>query len=283
MRTSTVFLLTLLLGLGIAVLAPASAINPGPLVAGHAPLTGDCLACHLPLRGTPAARCTSCHATDSIGLTRRERPVGWEARPGLAGLHQSPGAARCLDCHTDHAGADPASATHRFVHADLPQATLDECGACHSASRPDDGTHARLTVECGACHGTEAWTPAEFDHARFAGEQGCPSCHRTDRPADDLHAGAAADCGSCHTTRAWTPAEFAHERYFVLDRDHNVKCVTCHEPADKYRTYTCYGCHEHTPRNMLAEHREEGIRNLADCVRCHRSADEHEGGRGERD
>jgi hypothetical protein len=59
-----------------------------------------------------------------------------------------------------------------------------------------------------------------------------------------------------------------------------VACVTCHDVASDYARYTCYGCHEHTPTNMAREHREEGIsaQELADCARCHRSADKHEGG-----
>lgn len=277
MRARTVFLLTLLLGTALAVLTPASALNPGPLVAGHATLAADCLGCHVPVQGTPAARCTACHAPDSIGRTREVRPAGWEPRPGLVGLHRSPGAADCLACHTDHAGADPAHATRPFAHDGLAAADRERCGSCHEASRPADATHERLTDECAACHTTEAWTPAQFDHQRFAGSRRCAACHDADRPDDGLHADAAANCADCHTTRAWSPADYAHERYFVLDRDHNARCATCHDQPGTYRTYTCYGCHEHTPRNILGEHREEGIRNLADCVRCHRSASEHEG------
>lgn len=46
--------------------------------------------------------------------------------------------------------------------------------------------------------------------------------------------------------------------------------------------YTCYGCHQHTPANIRGEHIEEGIRNFANCVDCHRSADEEDIGGGER-
>jgi hypothetical protein len=71
------------------------------------------------------------------------------------------------------------------------------------------------------------------------------------------------------------PATFDHDKYFVLDRDHNVKCVTCHERND-YSRYTCYGCHEHSPEKIRREHIEEGIRDFKNCVECHRSADEHD-------
>jgi hypothetical protein len=45
--------------------------------------------------------------------------------------------------------------------------------------------------------------------------------------------------------------------------------VTCHKAQD-YRAYTCYGCHEHTPANIRAEHQKEGIRDFENCVDCHR-------------
>ena len=65
---------------------------------------------------------------------------------------------------------------------------------------------------------------------------------------------------------------FDHDKSFLLDADHKVQCSTCHT-KNNYSTYTCYGCHEHTPDRIRAEHREEGIRDLDNCVRCHRSAE----------
>jgi hypothetical protein len=79
---------------------------------------------------------------------------------------------------------------------------------------------------------------------------------------------------------------------FLLDRDHYATCAACLVKND-YKKYTCYGCHEHTPAKIRAEHEEEGIRDFRDCVRCHRSAQEEprergreggrEGGRREKD
>jgi hypothetical protein len=69
------------------------------------------------------------------------------------------------------------------------------------------------------------------------------------------------------------PATFDHNKYFVLDRDHNTRCVTCHV-RNNYKNYTCYGCHEHSPSNIRREHIKEGIRDFNNCVKCHRSADE---------
>jgi mono/diheme cytochrome c family protein len=99
-----------------------------------------------------------------------------------------------------------------------------------------------------------------------------------------MHKQMTGNCAQCHTPQAWKPATFDHNKYFPLDKNHNATCVTCHT-SNNYKQYTCYGCHEHTPANMQAKHREEGVSDLDNCVRCHRSASgEHEGkGNGERD
>lgn len=55
----------------------------------------------------------------------------------------------------------------------------------------------------------------------------------------------------------------------MFDRHHRTTCDTCHRNGD-YSRYTCYGCHEHSPANVRAEHLKEGIRNFENCVECHR-------------
>ncbi len=35
------------------------------------------------------------------------------------------------------------------------------------------------------------------------------------------------------------------------------------------RTYTCYGCHFHTPQNVRREHEGQSAAALADCIKCH--------------
>lgn len=93
--------------------------------------------------------------------------------------------------------------------------------------------------------------------------------------------GLKLPCAQCHQPRAWKPATFDHARYFPLTGDHNVACVTCHL-GQNYRQYTCTGCHEHERNRMIAVHREEGIRNIDNCVRCHRGGTA-EGDEGERE
>ena len=236
MKSLTAFILTANLAV-IALLAfalPHQMISPGRLIDGHQQFANDCFACHAPLRGTPPAKCESCHEVDKIGLfTTRGEPI--LDRKSRTAFHRRLKEQNCVACHSDHQGVLKFRPQRHFAHALLDPATREQCDGCHR------------------------------------------------KPADTLHNKLSGNCSQCHTTEAWKPATFDHDRYFVLDRDHNVECATCHARND-YRSYTCYGCHEHSKTKMWYEHAEENIRNLDDCVRCHRSSSEHgEGGEhGER-
>lgn len=186
-------------------------------------------------------------------------------------------------------------------HAPLRGASAARCIACHvptdigirttkglPLAKPAAAFHAALQEpDCTACHSDHAASllsgrhPKSFDHGLLkpATASACATCHA--RPANALHRGVGDNCALCHRTSGWKPANFAHDRYFALDRDHNAACTTCHI-GSVFTRYTCYGCHEHQPAQIAAEHREEGIRDVADCARCHRSAQaEAEGREGE--
>lgn len=188
-------------------------------------------------------------------------------------------------------------------HAPFQGASSDRCTTCH---KPDEigrittkgqpvtkplttvPFHQKLAErDCVACHSDHAGVKRFRMQGRFKHDllqkttrEQCHTCHKA--PADELHRQISGNCGQCHTQERWTPANFDHDKYFVLDRDHNVKCATCHVRND-YSRYTCYGCHEHSPERIRREHIEEGIRDFSNCVECHRSSSEHEGrGGGER-
>lgn len=186
-------------------------------------------------------------------------------------------------------------------HRPLLGSSSEKCTNCHEPDRiglfttrgvPIEGKpvgfhQALLEQDCMACHTDHRGHGARRPFSTFSHEllepqtRGqCSGCHR--KPEDRVHRGLRENCSTCHSTRAWAPATFDHDRYFVLDRDHDVACNTCHV-EEGYEAYSCYGCHEHTPARIRAEHVEEGIRDFADCVECHRSADEPEKhGRGGR-
>lgn len=191
-------------------------------------------------------------------------------------------------------------------HTPLRGATADRCIACHAL--PDIGLrttqgaaivsakpvkvsfHQELSdPHCMACHNDHAGpkltqhSRKPFSHAmlRVAARDQCDTCHQA--PADTLHRQMSGNCAQCHQPQAWKPATFDHDKFFPLDKDHNATCVTCHVGSNCKR-YTCYGCHEHTPANMQAKHREEGVaESLDNCVRCHRDASGEVEGEGKRE
>jgi hypothetical protein len=165
---------------------------------------------------------------------------------------------RCIKCHvvadigrhTTKGVAIPADARHPPFHQGL---IAKNCTACHSDHPPPALASKRAVA---------------FDHALLdrQARARCGSCHEV--PANALHRGVTASCSECHRDTGWKPATFDHSRIFPLDADHNVACTTCHVGGD-YRRYTCYGCHEHERSRMLAVHREEGVRDIQNCARCH--------------
>lgn len=185
----------------------------------------------------------------------------------------------CFACHAPLFGA----ATERCTNCHKP----DEIGKLTTLQqvikKPLTSTpfHQKLLKQdCLACHSDHAGvkrfrTEGHFNHALLQADarKECQSCHKS--PVDSLHRQVSGNCSQCHTQQKWVPATFDHNKYFSLDRDHNVKCATCHVQND-YGRYTCYGCHEHSQEKIRREHIEEGIRDFKNCVECHRNADEHD-------
>lgn len=185
----------------------------------------------------------------------------------------------CFACHTPLLGSTASKCIE--CHA------VDDIGIVTTSGQPvtseskNVAFHQKLLEEdCVACHsdhsGVMAFRPINlFSHELLetAVSEQCDSCH--ENPGDKLHRKIEGNCSQCHTTEAWQPATFEHDEYFELDRDHDTDCVTCHTD-NNYSDYTCYGCHEHSRREVREEHREEGIRDFENCTECHRSADEDE-------
>ncbi len=281
-----VIVANLLVLVALAFVYPHLMVSPGPLVPGHAALATDCFACHTPLRGASADRCIACHALPGIGVrTTKGLAIRVVSNPGVAPLkrsfHQELTEQNCMACHSDHAGPRLTQRSRKpFSHELLRAETRARCDSCHAA--PSNDMHRNLSIGCAQCHKAEAWKPATFDHAALpAAELGrCETCHKA--PADTLHRRILGNCGQCHTPKAWKPATFEHDKLFMLDKDHNASCATCHT-TDNFNRYNCYGCHEHTPANVRGKHIEEGIQNFENCVECHRSADGEPEGKGSRE
>lgn len=272
MKPLYVFLLCSIILSALAIAFPDLLLSPGPLLKGHEKLNTSCLSCHEPFAGTTTARCITCHKPDEIGI---RNTVGDLLPKDTARVifHKGLAGNSCKECHTDHKGADASKAIRTFRHASLTTALRKNCSACHKDQIPDNPLHRYAKGNCSECHTTKKWRPAAFDHKQLAASDAgqCISCHKTDRPNDNLHRQSDANCAACHGTNRWKPATFNHDRYFRLEGDHRTSCRTCHTTPGDYKKYTCYNCHEHSPSNIAAEHRKEGIYRYDNCMKCHRN------------
>jgi hypothetical protein len=182
----------------------------------------------------------------------------------------------CFACHRPFIGSRPALCVKCHKPAEIGLVTTT--GLAIANERKLTPFHQDLLEQdCIACHsdhkGVKAFRPiGRFSHdlLKVARRDQCSGCHQA--PLDAMHQGAIGACGQCHSQRAWTPATFDHESLFSLTGDHEASCNTCHVGKD-YRTYTCYGCHEHTRSKIREKHVEEGISDYENCIECHRNGE----------
>ncbi|MFM8321461.1 MAG: cytochrome c3 family protein [Chloroflexota bacterium] len=240
----------------------------------HAPLQAGFLPAHIDAFG---GGCLACHdGVDRYGAAFDHNRLAFQLLGRHAGMS-------CVGCH---AGArSPAELQ------DAPAA----CAACHL---DDDAHQGQFGRDCAGCHTPESWQQADFDHSLTAfkldgahARVACEACHANGRfkgtPVEcrACHAEPArhqglfpGGCAECHTVAAWTPAQFNAPHRFPIDHGEGglSACTVCH--PDSLQGYTCYGCHEHNPAEIEAKHREEGIADFADCMACHPTGQEEEGG-----
>lgn len=268
----------------LAFVYPEFMVSPGKLSAGHEALGEDCFACHKPFMGADEALCQSCHTLADIGIKdTKGKPL---LNRGLkSSFHHALPDPDCMSCHTVHQGSRlTQNDIRKFSHNMLPADIRSECASCHV--KPANALHKPLTGNCSGCHNSKAWKPAQFSHATLAKPAlaQCQTCHR--KPDDRMHRQFNGGCATCHGTRAWEPSTFRHSRYFVLDKNHNTDCATCHtgvmaaSDTTDFKQYTCYGCHEHSAARIRAQHQEEGIRDFGNCVKCHRDPQREPEGEG---
>lgn len=278
MKALALFISSAIILAALATAFPHILLNPGPIMKGHHALKKECLSCHTPFSGSTSLQCINCHKQSVIGI----KNVAGTLLPKnttKVHFHSEIASSSCINCHSEHMGEDAAKKVKPFMHAALSSSLQKECISCHKNQKPEDALHRSATDNCSTCHTRTQWKPATFDHNQLTASSGkeCITCHKDDQPHDSLHPLPKVDCATCHTSTAWKPATYDHSKYFVLDNDHHTACSTCHtDPAD-FKKYTCYNCHAHSPSRIAEEHREEGIYNYENCIKCHRSANEGEG------
>ncbi len=166
----------------------------------------QCVGCHVdPHQGHEdrIGACTTCHTLTAF----RPSTVDAAAHTGyafaLTGAHR---AVPCAACHRDL--ARPGTRPLLFANG-------SSCRDCHAdphGGQFADTTGGHAVKACVDCHNTDAFTPAQFDHARdaqFSLSGGhavvtCAACHRNGngpggRPAA-RYRGTPRACEACHTS-----------------------------------------------------------------------------------
>ncbi|MBI5727723.1 MAG: hypothetical protein HY965_07715 [Ignavibacteriales bacterium] len=285
-RTLIFFILVLSIGITLSFIYPYYMINPGTLTSGHATLKSDCMVCHTILQNTPDEKCIKCHAITSIGKSRVNDQPALNINSRISIIHGEI-TAPCISCHSEHYGKAVDKSFQHFSHSFLKVTALHSCINCHSSQKPSTEIHTRFLKDCKECHSLDSWKLAYFNHAALGDSiNNCISCHAKDTPSDEMHSSlkTGVNCKQCHSFESWKPSAFNHSNYFVFDENHPSDCSKCHNVSSGYRTYTCYNCHEHSAGKIAEKHQEEGINSFENCVKCHRSGNEHEttgDGRGE--
>ena len=257
--------------------------------------TATCAGCHAEPKvhmGQFGADCAKCHATNTWHTTSFPAAAGSSGNIAfdhsqtafpLTGHHTG---VDCKKCHVDN----------KF------KGTPSSCVSCHAEPKTHLG---KFGTDCKKCHATETWKLASiptagpgatFDHNltafKLTGKHTtvtCAQCHKDNKfkgtstscvschVEPKVHAGSkfGTDCNKCHTTSTWTGGtlgDFKHAFPIAHGRKNrgDSSCVTCHKGEDAYKTYTCYGCHEHTPEKMVRKHKN-GL-NLDNCARCHKGS-----------
>ena len=230
--------------------------SPGPLnaqakarplggVSTHAQLAGDCGACHpAPWSSQTAAdKCVACHADIGSQIAAKTGLHG-----GLVGKLSSP---TCRGCHPEHNG--PAGKL----------TVIDESTFPHDLTGYSLNGHQRTSkgvgFVCSDCHPTSL---SQFDVAT------CAACHTAINASfmSTHETTFGKDCLPCHPGNG---LKFDH-RIFPMDHGSNEQkatCKTCHPTNTS--TYTCFGCHRHTPTNLVAGHEGRTLADLQNCIRCH--------------
>jgi hypothetical protein len=205
--------------------------SPGDLSAAHTFLKDDCAACHEPVKGVTAERCSACHV-DSPVLQRE--PTAFHA-----------GVASCRECHREHQGVAtrPAAMDHAAL-ANLEFAKLRT--QTTSPEKPTDvWLRRRLEDDVPGPHAGISRREAALD---------CKACHDT----RDRHRGLfGSDCGLCHRTDKWTIPEFRHPS------SQSTECAQCHQAPPSH-----YMGHFHMVSMRVAGQPHADVRQ---CFLCHQT------------
>jgi hypothetical protein len=249
-----------------------------PLTGKHAPMAGQCAACHKARsfltsnpqcaschtdvhKGSLGKDCAVCHSTRTAFTVLSGRFDHARTRFPLVGAHKT---ATCESCHVGNV---------------FKGTEFGSCTSCHR-----DPHAQKFGAACTGCHTSDTWRTRRFDHSKTAfplvarhTTVACEGCHkqppmRAKLKADacrschvDVHRGNfKQDCKACHTEAGWvnTPFDHAQTRFPLSGKHQPLACEKCHTTMSR------------TSRN--AANRVMDFRGLKPtCISCH--ADVHQG------
>ena len=268
MRLTTILYVVLgLIGLGAAIVVPASlyrsgslvipfwtaAVNPGPLSSAHEFIGAQCETCHTPTRGVEATACLTCHVTAAPTLLAQSATA----------FHAN--IATCAGCHVEHQGRDrrPINMDHSVLIV-AGHVRAAEAQRLISPSNDADRQHALARVRAfldgsGADIVGGSLGRRQLPVATMASLD-CAGCHAV---RDRHRTLFGRDCQSCHNVDTWAIAAFVHPS----PRSEN--CVQCHQaPPTHYmmhfemmdrtiagrptaRVEQCFMCHQTDAWNQI--------------------------------
>ncbi len=265
-----------------------------------------CTDCHVQrLTSFEPSTCVECHRDlDAAFMQAHQRAFGEDCLVCHDGVDRFSDFAHDRDTNFPLLGAHARAACEACHQGDTTLVALRETpNTCFDCHQQDDPHRGRFGPRCEVCHQPTSWEDVTFDHAQtnfpLTGkhrEVACQECHTTGdftvaldtacvacHQDPDYHRGLfGTTCEDCHTTEGWRPARYDEPHRFPINhgaRAGGNTCQTCH--PNVLTEYTCYTCHN--PTSVAREHREEGITNFQNCVKCHPTGREEEGYEGDDD
>lgn len=280
---------------------PALFYSPGGLSKDHRRIK-NCWSCHEKWYGVQNSSCVSCHdkkpglhVKDGVGSCadchiEHKRGKGKRQRKIVFSYNHKTGSNndKCLRCHTEpkdklHGNiSDGCFMCHKnykkwthmvFNHKAIDTKHMESCSLCHQNVKK--GFHKYISSKkCADCHRNSTEKAFRFNHndVSVTYQKKCNICHKS--PGGTFHRSVGLNCADCHKSYSWLKTNFKHT--FPINhgkRRKKMSCLSCH-PKNNFRGYSCFSCH--SARSIRGEHREEGVKNLNNCVRCHRRGREEE-------
>jgi len=285
------------------ILAPRRSYQPGPLLAAHDQLIGQCAACHRAWHGPVSQRCVACHGdiTDVNPHASMDMSDELSAMPHGARLKlDAQNYLECLSCHGEHEGhVVNIAATTAFACAwchqhssigSVPQhltpVMTRPAAPTNTFSQPFNHAMHKALIEshypprpsgfaCESCHIVKPVTLPQSDMMSFSWESCAGAgCHIA--PQDSFLQLPKA-IGNNPVTLAYTARVFHLNALFVHSAGHLASpCATCHEqiagstaPDDdaSLAVAQCFTCHAHqlpkAPSGLAARARPDATSGRA--------------------